>query len=439
MLLYTETITPRLRYILNFVAQQILPAAIEVTNNAVAFIQSADFKISYCMQPLTEKAFHIKPVNLLFEDDIKQQPIKCFITANNKKAFFETAGDIEFDILAACFYLLTRYEEYLPHEKDMYGRYAHTNSLAFKENFLNQPLVNCWLEDFKKQLQQKFPALVFKHQQFKFIPTYDIDIAFSIRHKSFVRTAGALLRDFFNGDWKKLEYRIAVLRQRQPDPFDTYEWLDALHLYCKLRPYYFFLLAEKQQGYDRNIHPSKKALQQLITYQSTKGTVGIHPSWQSSDDKKALKNEIGWLEFLIDAEVKYSRQHYIRFTIPHTFRKLIAAGIKNDFSMGYGSINGFRASVASSFFWYDLEKNEATTLRMFPFCFMDANALYEEKLTPAHAFNQLMHFYNQVKAVNGLMITLWHNNFFGTHPQFNGWKEVYDVFVKDEVYWDALM
>ncbi len=61
--------------------------------------------------------------------------IECF-DINFHKAFFETSGDFPFDIFAASFYLLSRYEEYLPHEKDMYGRYAHTNSLAFREHFL---------------------------------------------------------------------------------------------------------------------------------------------------------------------------------------------------------------------------------------------------------------------------------------------------------------
>ena len=41
----------------------------------------------------------------------------------------------------------------------MYGRYAHENSLAFKEGFLNIPLVNIWIEDFKKALKKKFPTL----------------------------------------------------------------------------------------------------------------------------------------------------------------------------------------------------------------------------------------------------------------------------------------
>ena len=67
---------------------------------------------------------------------------------------------------------------------------------------------------------------------------------------------------------------------------------------------------------------------------------------------------------------------------------------------------------------------------------MDANSYYEQKYTPARAMDELMHYYRQVKKVNGLMITIWHNSFLGTDPAFAGWREVYEVFLKEEVFWD---
>ena len=104
--------------------------------------------------------------------------------------------------------------------------------------------------------------------------------------------------------------------------------------------------------------------------------------------------------------------------------------------MGYGTINGFRASVASSFYWYDLEKEEATNLMVFPFCFMDANAYYEQKLEAHQALSELMKFYQSIRKVNGMMCTIWHNSFVGSSPMFKGWKEAYEIFLKEEVYWD---
>ena len=34
------------------------------------------------------------------------------------------------------------------------------------------------------------------------------------------------------------------------------------------------------------------------------------------------------------------------------------------------------------------------------------------------------------------MISIWHNNFFGDDPLFKGWKEVYELFLEEVVYWD---
>ncbi|MBV4357744.1 polysaccharide deacetylase family protein [Pinibacter aurantiacus] len=436
MLLYSSNITPRLEYIVSFISSELLQEPVQITSNSGFFASQKVPKINYSDSRIGSDEYYIRPANLLFENDISAQEI-IVVQNNHHKAFFWQAdSDHPFDVLAASFYLLSRYEEYLPHTLDEYGRFAHTNSLAFKEGFLNQPLVNYWLIDLKKALQEKFPDIAWRQQKFKYIPTYDIDIAWKYRHKGLVRTTGALLKSILRGNWSQFHERVTVLQRKETDPYDSYEWLDALHLYCKVRPYYFFLLADRQTGVDKNINPSKKALQSLIQYQSKKGTVGIHPSWQSGDHHKLLKQEIGWLEFITDDAVKYSRQHYIRFTLPTTFRRLIAAGIEKDFSMGYGSINGFRASIASSFYWYDLENEQTTSLQLFPFCYMEANCLYEEKLSPTQAFEELMQYYRSVKEVNGLMITIWHNTAFGTDSFFKGWKEVHEVFMRDVVYWE---
>lgn len=99
--------------------------------------------------------------------------------------------------------------------------------------------------------------------------------------------------------------------------------------------------------------------------------------------------------------------------------------------MGYGSINGFRASVASLFYWYDLEKEETTYLLLYPFCYMEANSFHEQQQTPQQAFDEMRHYYARVKAVNGILITIWHNTFLGTDELFKGWRDVYAQFVRE--------
>jgi hypothetical protein len=99
--------------------------------------------------------------------------------------------------------------------------------------------------------------------------------------------------------------------------------------------------------------------------------------------------------------------------------------------MGYGSINGFRASVASPFYWYDLEREEQTELMLFPFCYMEANSFYEQKKSAQEALEEMTQFHNTVKSVSGYFIMIWHNSFLGTDELHTGWRDIYEQFIKE--------
>lgn len=436
LLIYSVIPGLRLRYICDVLLHDIGGIELSYTQNQEAFINYAGPKINYSSSSLTDEEFRISPVALLFEDGIRPQELPVLQQKEYPLLYPSTDGDFTLDIFAASFYLLSRYEEYLPFTPDEYGRFAHTESIAFKNDFLNLPLINYWLSDFQKALQSRFPSLVFALKKFRFIPTYDIDIAYSYLYKGFARNAGGLFRSLLRGQLAAVRERVEVLTKRKEDPFDVYEWLYALHLKYHLQPYYFFLVARSTGEYDKNIDPLQAEMQELIRYHAMGYHVGIHPSWQSGDDPGYLEEEIRTMEKIIDRNVVNSRQHYIRFHLPHTYRTLIAEGILNEFSMGYGSINGFRASIASPFYWYDLQKEEKTSLLVYPFCFMDANAYYEQKLTPKQAFDEIRTYHDVIKKIDGTMITIWHNNFFGSDKMFEGWKEVYELFLEEVVYWD---
>lgn len=437
MILYSHSINPRLQYIVDFIGKELQAEPVRITSSPEEFKSYDGIKINYSDQKKEDTALWIKPHPLLFEKGIQQQNTDCSIF-NNTKVFFKTDGDLSFDIFAASFYLLSRYEEYLPHSKDMYGRYAHANSLAFKENFLQVPLINLWLKDLKNLIKEKITftdttdsRLPTKDSRLTFLPTYDIDIAWSYKHKGWWRNFGGLLRSLVNGQWSLVKERMSVLRGKQKDPFDAFGWMNKLHEQHKLKPYYFFLVPEERGRYDKNIPPSCKAMQDLIRDHVIRYPVGIHPSWKSGDDASLLKKEIETLSLLAGNPVLSSRQHYIRFNLPDGYRRLIDNGIKFDFSMGYGGINGFRASVASPFLWYDLEKEQGTDLILFPFCYMEANSFYEQKLNPKQALEEMRHYYQTVSSVNGYFIMIWHNSFLGTDRLYAGWREVYEEFIKE--------
>ena len=425
LLLYSHTVSSRLQYICNFIFKELMGIDFKLTIDSENFKNHAGPKLNYSNSKISPDEFFLYNHSLLFEHQIQKQTIDCF-TVNDNKAFFKTGNsDFPFDILAATFYLLSRYEEYLPHEKDMYGRYDYENSIAYKEGFLNLPLINIWVKEFGESLQLKFPSFQIPKSRFHFIPTYDIDIAYSYKHKGLIRNIGG----FFKSPSAE---RIKVLTGKADDPFDCYDWLNKIHQQYNLTPVYFFLVAEKNGQYDKNILPHKDAMWKLIKQHAKKYSIGLHPSWQSGDDKSLLKKEMEQLKAMAQAAESVpipSRQHYIRFNLPEGYQRLISAGITDDYSMGYGSINGFRASVASYFFWYNLEKEEQTALRIHPFCIMDANSFYEQRQNAEQTFTELLHYLSVCKEVNANLITIWHNNFLGTSNEFNGWKEMYERFI----------
>ena len=453
LLIYSQHITPRLQYI----TQTLLGDEIVLTDSKEKFLQYQGTKINYSNLTIDLTEFRIAPHSLLFETGIKDQSVDCF-EWNGLKSFFKTNGDIPFDIFAASFYLLSRYEEYLPHQKDEYGRYDHKNSLAYKEDFLKQPLVNLWLQELEQEvkrnrLKAKGSAADFtlslQPSAFSFLPTYDIDIAFAYQHQPLWLNLFGFYRDLFMGNFEKFIERGNVYSGWKKDPFDIYEWLQELHDECRLKPIYFFLLAGKRIGVDKNISPRKKAMQVLIKNMAVNNTVGIHPSWQSGDveemteessqksrfgskepENLLLKNEISALEKITENKITKSRQHYLRFTIPETLRRIINTGIANEYSMGYGGTNGFRASYTLPFYWFDLEKNERTHLLLHPFCFMDANSIFEQKYSVEEAAEELQYYFDTVKQVNGTLITLFHNHFLTEQIEWLAWRNMYADFLK---------
>ncbi|MEI9944094.1 MAG: hypothetical protein WDN26_07690 [Chitinophagaceae bacterium] len=429
MILFSYTKTPRLQYIADFIGKEISGKIFTITSDVAVFKESKEAKINYSNERIADDEFWINPHSLLFESNVLPQELTCFLW-NDKKAFFKTGGDFPFDIFAACFYLLSRYEEYLPHQKDMYGRYAYENSLAYKENFLTQPLVNNWLYHFELALKEKFSTLTIQYSTFTFLPTYDIDMAWSYKHKGSWRNTGGIIKSFFTGNWKQLKERSNVLKGKQKDPFDAYGWMNQLHEKYKLKPYYFFLVAEKKGKYDKNISPGEKVMQDLIHDHVIRYPVGLHPSWQSGDDVSLLKKEIEIISKFTGSKVQSSRQHYIRFTLPESFQQLLNNGIRFDFlwvmavSMGSGLlfVHHFIGMICKM----KNKRNFYFSLSVLwkQILFMNRNILHNKH-------EEMKHYYNEVKSVNGTFIMIWHNSFLGTDREFAGWREVYEEFLKE--------
>jgi hypothetical protein len=144
LLVYTHTITPRLTYIFKHIITRLLGIPVSFTTKIEDFIGHEGLKFSYTKQPLGSELF-LKCNNLLFNQGIDYLDINI-VKWNDDPCFFQTSinSEVPCDIFAASFYLISRYEEYLPHVKDEFERFPAEESLAFQNKFLDKPIIDIW-------------------------------------------------------------------------------------------------------------------------------------------------------------------------------------------------------------------------------------------------------------------------------------------------------
>ena len=111
VLIYSHTTSPRFQYSCNFIFKELLGIYFLITIDSEEFKNYKGAKINYSNSKILDSDFNIQNHSLLFESNIKKQSVSCFLV-NDYKAFFNTPdSDWPFDIFAAVFYLISRYEE----------------------------------------------------------------------------------------------------------------------------------------------------------------------------------------------------------------------------------------------------------------------------------------------------------------------------------------
>ena len=430
VLVYTHHITPRVKYAFNMLFQQFLSCEVTYTTQVEEFIAYDGVKISYTKNPLGKELF-FRSHSILFEKGIVEQEIHVR-SWKGQKIFFEQTDNsaMPFDVFAAGFYLLSRYEEYLPHIKDRFHRFPAKQSLAYKNSFLKIPIIEYWLKELVLVLQTKFPNFNPPSRQFKFLNTIDVDNAYCYLEKGLIRTVGAVCRSLFRFDFKPISKRFKVLFGKEKDPYDTFDYLLKLQKKYDFESIYFFLLADYGHN-DKNITHTSKKFQTLVKTISDYVKVGIHPSWASNSDSHKLSMEINRLESIVNREVHRSRQHFLRLDLPNTYRRLIDLGILHDYTMGYAAQVGFRAGTSLPFYFYDLDMEMQTSLLIHPFAVMDGTLNEYMELPIDDAQYMVKEIIDYVKEVDGVFISLWHNETLGDNRNWKDWRQVYEYTIEE--------
>jgi hypothetical protein len=117
--------------------------------------------------------------------------------------------------------------------------------------------------------------------------------------------------------------------------------------------------------------------------------------------------------------------------LPETYRRLIELDITDDYTMGYAYRVGFRASICTPFYFYDLDNEQITGLKIHPFAVMDATLKYYMKVQPEQAMSYISPLIKEVKKVNGDFISLWHNESLSENKIWAGWKNIYEQMAEE--------
>jgi hypothetical protein len=365
------------------------------------------------------RCIHVKPHKLLgapIQEGVLHNELTDW---NGIPCFLKTNGTIPFDMFAASFWLLSRWEEYLSHSKDRHQRYPAASSYSFQNGFLDRPVINEWVDCLFREINTIWPNILTENRTFKHTLTIDVDAPFAYRHKSIVTQIGGIGKNILSGQMNLVKERLEVVKRALADPFDTYD--DFKENSENSDVIYFFHVGEKT-SYDPAT-PKPSVMMDVLQKVSSYADVGLHPSYFSHEiedfaiEKKRLE---GWAK----QPITKSRFHFLKFDISRSIRKIQEVGIQEEYSMGYAEEIGFRAGTCSPFPFYDLEKEEESSIIIHPFASMDATFLQYNKASVNEAITSMKEIVDRVYAVKGSIVSIWHNHSFSISAGNPEWKKV---------------
>ncbi|MCM4157502.1 polysaccharide deacetylase family protein [Gramella sp. AN32] len=423
LLIYTQKVTPRITYVFKHICTHILEIPIKFTSKIEEFIAHEGAKLSYGKQALGQE-FFIQKVELLMEQgfselEIKVQPWEETI------CFFPVAesSDLPFDIFAASFYLLSRYEEYLPHVKDGGGRFPASESLGIQESFLHKPVVDIWALKFRDVLRERFPKLKKSSRKYKVGTIITVEHTFIYKNKGVLRSFIGFNLDVLKLNFTKAADRLKVWTRMKKDPHDVFEMLIELIKQHKLYMLFMFQLSDFSI-HDRNISHNRIPHRAIIKSVADYAQVGLLMGYYSMEDIKMLRKEKLRMEEIVHSSLENSMNSKYDQRLPDHFNNLIELEILNDYSMGYQDVIGFRAGTCTPFLFYDINMEVTTPLKLHPYGF---NSEVLKNTSKTKVKEDLHRIISEVKEVKGVLKAVFKNQDFSVY----GDHQTYYSLLKD--------
>lgn len=342
---------------------------------------------------------------------LEEIPVLLWGSASTEQ-FAEIQGKnliIHADILAAAFFMLSRYEEVHSSRQDKHGRYPFEASVCSRYDLIEIPIVDLYALILKAWLEKLTGNQISTPHKFKFHFSHDIDFMY-LSHP-FNKWLDVVARDL-------LKMRFDFLANDIPSLFSSYKddlyFKDVKRLVQMARDNgnkdVYYLLTTKplfsRDGYSLKNRRSREFMKYLV---ESGASIGMHASYKSFDQPQLYLKEKELLDEALGCASSGVRQHYLRIRAPRTWRHMQAAGFKYDESFSFAEHEGFRCGTCFKYRIFDVEQDREMDIYELPLIVMDTSLRVYRKLSPQEGEAQIMKLANICRAVNGTFTMLWHN------------------------------
>jgi hypothetical protein len=422
---YTNRRSSRLEYAVDLVLGNILGLKYIITSSPLESIPLINYSYDRSVGGI-----FIQPEGLLFEEGIGTQEI-WIAHLNGIPLFFQQPPEAGFqlDIFSFAFYMVSRYEEYLPLARDEHGRFAVESSLAYKNDFLDIPVVDIWARRLGTTLGLLYPGLKIPEKKYSCLLTMDIEEAYASRGRGLLHNLAGLAGDLMRGI--NPGKRIACMTGRIRDEYDTYSYINesADKYEC---PVMYFFAAGKRSGLRKKISSGRRCYRKLVRSLGEKHEIALRTSHDYDNGTKIIEKEKTALESITAKKITLVRKHPLFMRLPESYHIIQDMGIKKDYSMGNIREAGFRAGIARPFKFYDLSREEESSLIIVPYQFIDLTFKKYKRYEPGEAQKSIGKLIQATKEVEGLFVSIWHNTSFTSMGEWEGWKEVFEYTLDEQ-------
>jgi hypothetical protein len=334
----------------------------------------------------------------------------------------------DLDIFSASFFMLTRWEEYVNKNRDNHDRFPAYESLAFKQGFLDKPVVNEYIEKLKDNLLRIDPSLQFKQHKYQIYLTHDVDTP--LKYNSLKGRMREIIGDIVKRKnlllaIKNILSQVKVFLSLKKDPFNTFDYLMDTSDMLGVKSYFFFM-GKGSSNLDENYNLKSNFIRNLVKRIESRGHfVGMHSTYNSHNNPTQFKNEKMELTRDIGSNISFGRGHYLRFEVPTTWQVWEDGDMEWDSTLSYADRSGFRCGVCYKFSVFNILTRKKLNLKERPLIVMDDSfATYQHDITPSAMKDAIVSLRKEVEKYNGEFVFLWHNNSFNTIK----WKKYQDVY-----------